>query len=201
MRQLSPGEIEVARRKVLRNAVGLLRDARLLFRRRRYARAYALAHLASEEMSKIPMLVRAGLESQVNPRFDWKTLGKRLQSHKSKLKQAAVFDYILEPEMAHDADVKRLKKALEEIDDANDLKNRSLYPGVVGNAFLSPLESVSAAAAKTMIALSESRLSTYLSIERQTTGAVLRATPAHLSKVQSFVSRILGGPKGAGGGG
>lgn len=50
MKSLSESEIEVARRKVLRNAVALLREARLLFKYPRYPRAYALADLASEEM-------------------------------------------------------------------------------------------------------------------------------------------------------
>jgi AbiV family abortive infection protein len=190
MNGLSAAEVEGARRKVLRNAVALLREARLLFRNRRYPRAYALAHLASEEMSKLPMLVRAGLESQADPRFDWRKLGKRLQSHKSKLRAAVLWDYMLDPDMADDADLKRLQQGLEDIDEANVLKNRSLYAGVVGESFVSPRESVSAETAAAMIDRSLRRLSAYLTAEATTRGAVLKSTPEQLRRVEQLVRRF-----------
>ena len=187
MKSLAPSDVECARRKVLRNAVALLRDARLLLKHRRYARAYALAHLASEEMSKLPMLVRAGLESQSDSRFDWQKLGKRLQSHQSKLRAAVLWDYMLDPDMIADADLRRLRQGLEQIDEANDLKNRSLYAGVVGDSFVSPRESVSAATAQRMLVRSTRRLSAYLVAEARTRGAVLKATPAQLTRVKRLV--------------
>lgn len=192
MKRLSPEDIEVARRKVLRNAVALLRDARLLFRHRRYPRAYALAHLASEEVVKLPMLVRAGLQSQTGSPFAWTTLGKRLQSHKAKLRQAAVSDYMLDLDMANDRDLGKLKAELASIGEANDLKNSSLYSGVTGDRFMSPREAVSADAARAMLDRSASRLAFYIHVERLTRGSVARANPANLEHLSYLLKALRG---------
>lgn len=189
---MTSSEIEIARRKVLRNAVALLREARLLMRHRRYARAYALAHLASEEMSKIPMLVRAGLESQVDPAFNWRAVAKRLQSHKAKLRAAALWDYMLDSVVQGDADLRSLADQLDTVDDSNDLKNQSLYSGVVEGAFVSPRESISPQLAQGMLDRSTMRLAGFLVTERSTRGAVSRASPESLQRVQALVDRLRG---------
>lgn len=192
MKTMLPSEVDIARRKVLRNAVALLREARLLMRHRRYARAYALAHLASEEMSKIPMLVRAGLEAQTDPAFDWRAVAKRLQSHKAKLRGAAVWDYLLDPEIDGDVDLRRLADQLGGIDASNDLKNQSLYSGVVKDAFVSPHESISPEIARGMLDRSTVRLSAVLVFERATLGAVSAVTPESLQSIEELVEVLSG---------
>lgn len=181
-----PEQVEYARREVLRNAVGLLRDARLLLRNRRYPRAYALAHLATEEMSKLPMLVRAGLESQTDKSYDWRTIGKRMQSHRSKLRSAALWEYLRDPEMIDDADLKRLVNQLTEVGSANDLKNQSLYAGFVNGEFRCPRESVSAEVAKAMVERAMEHLSAYLAAEGATRGAVATASPESIRRVREL---------------
>lgn len=175
---------------MLRNAVSLLRDARLLFKRRRYPRAYALSHLASEEMSKLPMLVRAGLESQVSQEYNWRKLEDRLHSHKSKLKSGLVLDFLLDPELSADMALRRLFEGLDEIDATNDLKNQSLYSGVIGDVFLAPHDVLSAETAREMIERSTRRLSAYLAAESVTRGSVLRATPERLASIKSLLDRL-----------
>lgn len=159
-------------------------------RHRRYARAYALAHLASEEMSKIPMLVRAGLEAQTDPGFDWRDVARRLQSHKVKLRGAAVWDYFLGPDVEGDADLRRLAGQLDGIDASNDLKNQSLYSGLVGDTFVSPLESISPPIARHMLDRSTARLGAFLVSERATRGAVSAVTQESLQRIAALLRAL-----------
>ncbi|MFO1206918.1 MAG: AbiV family abortive infection protein [Burkholderiales bacterium] len=57
MNALSVAEIERLRALVFQNSVELLEEADLLFQHKRFARAYTLAHLSSEELAK-PLRLR-----------------------------------------------------------------------------------------------------------------------------------------------
>ena len=92
---MSIKEIDLAREKVFENAQALVEDAEILFSNHRYARAYALAHLACEELAKLPMLVTAGLELACGRRVDWKKLDKRFRSHSEKWHNLHIVDYTL----------------------------------------------------------------------------------------------------------
>ena len=113
MRPLSLGQIEAARELLISNATDLIDESNLLLKEKRYARSYTLAHIACEELSKIPMLVRAGTWVALGYRVDWKALDKRLKSHQAKVRQTAVLDFAHCAGTAADGDlVIRLEKGL-----------------------------------------------------------------------------------------
>ncbi len=78
VKPLSPYELENARQKVFQNALDMLTEADILFEHKRYARAYALAHLAGEEFAKLAILYRAGLDAMRGFVVEWETLKKKI---------------------------------------------------------------------------------------------------------------------------
>jgi len=70
MKPLSSDQVEIARVQILENATSLLQESNLLFENGLFARSYTLAHLASEDMVKIPMLVRAILDELAGIPYD-----------------------------------------------------------------------------------------------------------------------------------
>ncbi len=137
------------------------------------------------------MLVRAGLQSKAGLKFDWRVLAKRLVSHSAKLRQAAVHDYFLDSDMEADADIVRLREALSTVSVANEMKNRSLYSGVVDNRYVEPREQITRAIALRQIKKSEDRVRFFLAAERVTKGAVEDASESELASLRGLI-RLLG---------
>ena len=79
--RLTVKQIERGRAEILSNARALVGEAQILLRHKRYARAYALSHLASEELAKLPMLVRAAVEAACGASVDWKRLDAWSELH------------------------------------------------------------------------------------------------------------------------
>ena len=71
MNPISINEIEDVRVKILDNARELLEDAELLLSHERFTRAYSLAHLASEEMTKLPMVCGVAISILRGEEVDW----------------------------------------------------------------------------------------------------------------------------------
>jgi len=170
MRTINISEIEEARVKILDNASELIEEAELLFSNGKYARAYSLAHLACEEMAKIPMIVRAATETLRGKRFDWSKLNRRLKSHAEKIKGILLIDYILDPEIENDIDIKRFKESLKMIPFYNMLKNYSLYTSLIDDTFHKPSELISADLSMGLLKLAHKRFSFYQTVELYTRG-------------------------------
>jgi AbiV family abortive infection protein len=83
---LTLSENERLRLKLLQNARQLHREARLLFKHRHYARAYALACMSYEEVAKLPILFSAGLRTAAELRVNWKRVHQRIRDHRLKLR-------------------------------------------------------------------------------------------------------------------
>jgi AbiV family abortive infection protein len=90
MEPLTHTQVQDACSRILKNAKGLLSDAKLLARHNRFPRAFALCVLALEECAKIPML-RAIPARGLRAKMDWDNLGRRLRSHNQKL---AIYDLV-----------------------------------------------------------------------------------------------------------
>ena len=76
---LSIPQIFSATSKILENAQELIEDAELLLRNNRYPRAFALAHLASEELIKYQLLLSVTLELARDHPVDWMEIHRRLR--------------------------------------------------------------------------------------------------------------------------
>jgi AbiV family abortive infection protein len=122
-------DVEIARIKILENAEELITESELLFTNGKYARAYTLAHLACEELSKIAMIVNSMAQSIVYGETNWKKLNDRLVRHTEKFRSVIItkmdkidgFIELLNVKPEH------LEKKL------NNLKNESLYSGKYKN--------------------------------------------------------------------
>lgn len=63
MTALSFGKLEEAYIFVYENAKELLEESKLLFDNKRYARSYALAQIAHEELAKLPIIYQEATRS------------------------------------------------------------------------------------------------------------------------------------------
>ena len=125
----SVDQIEEARKLLLSNSRELLEESdTLITTNRRFARAYALAHLACEELArKYQCWLGQAQKVAIGVSVNWKELNRRLRDHMSKLRSVALIDYFLGPYTEKDTDLSRLEEELERIPAYNDLKNQSLY--------------------------------------------------------------------------
>jgi len=178
MKPLSIEQIEQAREKLLNNAEQLFTESLLLFENGHFARSYTLSHLCCEEIAKIPMLVGAGLDIVAGEEVDWKKLGKRLTSHTEKIEAVHAHDYFRSEIRADDSDFKAYEKAMETIPHLNNMKNNSLYAGIVGDNYVQPSEVVSAEDAVELISITKDRLAYIQHGEKHTRGAIAKATGA-----------------------
>jgi AbiV family abortive infection protein len=77
---------------VKRNAMELLREADYLFNAKMYARAYALAYLASEELSKTYIFLEASGKLAVDMPLNWKSFWMEITDHLAKATQLFLSD-------------------------------------------------------------------------------------------------------------
>jgi AbiV family abortive infection protein len=174
MTPLSPEQAEVARVHILENSISLLEEARLLYAHKYFARSYTLAHLASEEVVKIPMIVRAVIDDMAGIQFDWERLEKRLRSHRKKIDAGHFHDYLQTDVRADDSDVRAYEVALETTKYINDDKNNSIYCGFTDGEAVSPLEHISESMARSMIEVSGRRVEWVKNQEEATRGMLSR---------------------------
>lgn len=184
MKSLSVGQIESARVKLLDNARELVEEAELLLANGAFARAYALSHLACEEMAKIPMLIRAATDTLMGVEFDWPHLMGRLRSHPAKIRGILFADFLFDPDMESDADLKRLKENLASVADLNNLKNSSLYVDLSEDGIRKPSEFISEDLARAFVKQGRSRLTSFEVMEQLTRGEIQRI--ANTSQFKKF---------------
>src|SRR6266852_8862223 len=85
------------------NASQLVEEADLLREREHWARAFALAHFAREELAKIPLLLIAGVRAAKGASVAWPTFRKLLEDHKPKWR-IVVADLIRKRDYVGDGD-------------------------------------------------------------------------------------------------
>jgi len=77
------------------NARSLVDDARLLLEAKRYARAFALAELAAEELGKLILVAGTAIRVALDLEVDWRRFWHRFRHHPSKAWNAALIDRIM----------------------------------------------------------------------------------------------------------
>lgn len=159
-------EITEARRKILSNAEGLIEEAEILFAHKKYPRAFALAHLACEELAKLPILNTATLNILIGETNNWLRINRRLVSHTEKLRVSVGMDYMWDEVHPDDSDVHQYEKDLRAIPEFNSFKNGSLYSGFFQDEFVQPSELIEEGLSQNMIRLANSRLIRYRKHER-----------------------------------
>ncbi len=176
--RLTVEQIELGRAEILNNARALVEEAEILLGHQRYARAYALSHLASEELAKLPMLVRAAVEVAFGISVDWRRLDKRLRNHIEKADLAMDMDF-LSGQMPPEEYLSTKAAYL------NRLKNDSLYVGISAGAFVAPTQVISKESAVAMHEASRRRLRFFDFVEGLTRGQIQRivSNPEHRKRL------------------
>jgi AbiV family abortive infection protein len=154
-------EVTEARRKILSNAEGLIEEAEILFAHKKYPRAFALAHLACEELAKLPMLNTAALNILIGETNDWQKINRRLVSHTEKIRVSEGMDYMWDDVHPDDSDVHQYEKDLRAIPEFNSFKNGSLYSGFFHYVFVQPSELINETLSQNMVRLASSRFIRY----------------------------------------
>ncbi|GKW49137.1 AbiV family abortive infection protein [Halomonas sp. NCCP-2165] len=172
MKALSIEEIESAREKLLRNAESLFAESQMLYKHGFFPRAYCLAHLCCEELAKIPMLVGVGLDLVNGEEIDWKKLHRRLTRHQDKINAMHDHDYFQSEIRADDSDVREHEAALKTTPHLNDMKNNSLYAGLVDSVFREPSEVVTQNDAIDLMNIANKRLKYMQTVERSSMGKI-----------------------------
>jgi AbiV family abortive infection protein len=157
---LTLDQIEDACEAAFENARALLEEADLLRAQQRCARAYYLAHIACEEIGKLPILTALAVSVWINAPIDWTRIDRALRSHETKIKQVLFMDSlhqgrsIKEQDELYEEDVKRLRAY-------TDLKNASLYSFLMSGRFLRPNDEMTCEAFDSLRSLAESRLTAF----------------------------------------
>lgn len=123
--------------KCLRNAQELCDESEILHTHGKFARSYALSHLAREEFGKCFMLSRILIDVSAGIKVDWKKLNRRFRSHDQKIiNDAAISTALFGQEW------KKLGLPLDSIfigiDFKNNRKNSCLYTDWQDGAFALP---------------------------------------------------------------
>lgn len=139
----TPTALRQARTAILTNANDLIGDAELLLTHDRAARAYGFAHLALEELAKLPMLLRCAVELAVGRSVDWKTLNRRLRSHKDKVDVIHALDYFNANIRPDDSDVLEYRRRLKGTAALVGTKNVCLYADEIGGEYRRPADVIS----------------------------------------------------------
>jgi AbiV family abortive infection protein len=139
--QLDLDQLQEALEAAYGNAVALLEEADILRRHERCARAYFLAHIACEELGKLPMLLVTSTSVWLGMAVDWGRLDRALRSHGSKIKQVLFMDSLQggrgleEGTRAYEDDIQRMRAY-------TDMKNASLYSFHTQGHFGEPNEQI-----------------------------------------------------------
>ena len=190
MKPLTPETIEAGRHKILSNASQLIEEAKLLLKAGHNARAYALACLASEELAKIPMLVRASASYLCDIEFDWDELERKLKSHYRKLEGILGIDFLF---ASAKGDIKLLKEDWDRIPSYNRVKNWSIYVSCVKGEFVEPADVITKPLAAEMVKLAQNRLTAFNKIEKACDGWLERVqkNPRLLRETKASLGQLL----------
>lgn len=130
--------------KSIENARQLIEEGEILKNKRRYARAYTLFQLATEEVGKAMMTYGFLLfDDFENVGIQHKFL-KNFKDHKIKIKKSVSIDFMIAKAIGSESIKKVILSNAETqmtlINKINDLKNNSLYTSLIVHKFLLPSE-------------------------------------------------------------
>ncbi len=140
MKPLSINQTLSALSKMLENAQELIEEAELLLKNNKNARAFALAHLASEELVKFNLLLPVAFELARDHSIDWKEIGIRLRSHHVKIRGAILLDFLRTPPQDGIYQSSELSQQMSTSEKLNNMKNYSLYTSQIDQEFVKPSE-------------------------------------------------------------
>jgi AbiV family abortive infection protein len=175
---LSSGDLVSAAELALANAEELRAEAVLLAEHGRSARAYALAHVALEELSKIPMAVRLARDLDAGLAVDWASFGRRFRDHGAKISTHATADYMFSEIRPDDSDVAAYLEDLERVPERLARRDASLYVDFDGSGFVKPDDAITARDVTELLAYLDPRLDFYRRTLPEIAAALRQGTSA-----------------------
>ncbi|USX20941.1 AbiV family abortive infection protein [Oxalobacteraceae bacterium OTU3REALA1] len=167
---LNYAQIDSLIESLLDNAKALIFEAETLNSVSAYARAFALAHLAREEISKCGILHAAGTRLLAGIEVDWKKTMRRLRDHKAKLELETVNQFLFVGAESKLAAVPSI------VEHRNDRKNAAIYVGLINGKAVLPSQVFTENQAARTIELAKFALETEEKI-RLTVGQFVARTP------------------------
>lgn len=129
-------DLEKAYCLIYENAKELLEEAEILFAKEKYARAYTLSHISSEELSKLPILYRVATNVYFGIKVNWKDVNKRLRDHEGKLRMKFISQqFLIGSSLGFVESPEFIEKKAKIY---NDFKNVSFYAGIYEKDFIKP---------------------------------------------------------------
>lgn len=166
---LSNTQIDHGRKKVLENVIELIEEAEILFDKNKFARAYTLAHLAFEELAKIPIIGAAPNRIKNEDNYDWRKVRNKILNHKPKLNFSISFNLEHEESFLKITGLKQFKLN-DVLEKMNNLKNASLYVGENKGLFKKPSDVITKTISENMIKISKEYCSFIKYYEQQLRG-------------------------------
>lgn len=193
--ELTLAQIEEACEAAFDNASALLEEADVLRSHEMCARAYYLAHIACEELGKLPILTALAVSVWMEAGVDWSRIDGALRSHSSKIKQVLFMDSLQnkssfrEGADEYEMDVKRLRSY-------TDIKNASLYSFLSDGRFLRPSDVMACEIFDSLRHLADGRLrafeGSYLKPMRRAGGLQAFLSGAWVARANDLMERLLG---------
>lgn len=146
---MTVSQINALRQGLIENAISLIADADLLYVNGRLARAYSVAILATEEMSKIPALIACIEELDKGAQPNWDDLAQFLTSHRKKLMMNEL--YFATQRSASGLDPtgsKQWQEAIKAAEDRDTRKQSGFYVTVDAGVVTTPAVAVNKEHAK-----------------------------------------------------
>lgn len=137
--ELTDKQIEAACEAAFKNAEDLLDEADILRSRDKCARAYFLAHIACEELGKLPILTTAAMSRRRGSEVNWKKIDEFLRSHRRKIQRVLFVDALMSQRNLRDG-TELYQEDLDRLPTYLDVKNASLYSFELDGEFKRPQE-------------------------------------------------------------
>ncbi|MGG5742209.1 AbiV family abortive infection protein [Bacillus cereus group sp. IBL03679] len=162
MKPLQIYDLKKAYIKIFNNAVSLVEESRILFSHKKYARSYTLSHIASEEISKLPIILEAASDVHKDVEINWKKIDKKMKNHKEKLKMRFFITALAGGRIEGiNRMIVELAKIKPRINIYNDLKNESLYVSFSKEKLIIPNDIVDREMANASLVISKNYLALF----------------------------------------
>lgn len=179
--------LEKAYRLIFENAQELIEEAEILLANKKSTRAYTLSHIASEELSKLPIIFRIATDVHFGVKIDWKKENKNLRDHEGKLRRKFMQQYMLKnPLFINQINLNYIQDKAKIY---NTLKNNSLYAGIHESEFCKPSQIITFEIAELNIAVVKEEMSFFEIAEFHTKGFEEALSKADKKQFLSYTFR------------
>jgi AbiV family abortive infection protein len=165
MKQLEPSKLFAGRKKILQNAIDLSKDAEVLFEAARYARAFYLIQIATEELGKYGITTTSAI-SALHGSLDWKRYWRRFRDHKNKTEHLLLLEDLRHFISGKKDNILNMEENAMYSAMQEDVKMKSLYSDIGDSEeFLLPSEIINKELCEIALRLLKNRLELVTSFE------------------------------------